>query len=164
MSEDQSLPALDSAALRALEDEAGEGVSRRFVEEYLLMLPTRAAKILNCLTGTDPEPANEALISLRVTSAMVGALRLRSFCYDLERALKRGESPVVVSVKPLLFANIWLVVDAAAGLGYCPARLLPASTIRRPGPRCEDARRRRVRGPTADPAEGPAAVSSNIPV
>lgn len=71
----------------ALVQTTGEGVSRRFVEEYLLMLPTRAAKIFNCLTGTDPEPANKALIILRVTSAMAGALRLRTFCYDLKRAL-----------------------------------------------------------------------------
>lgn len=164
MSEDQSLPVLDSAALRALEDDAGEGVSRRFVEEYLLMLPTRAAKILNCLTATDPKLDNEAIVSLRVTSAMVGALRLRRFCYDLERALKRGDSPAAVSVKPLLFANIWLVVDAAAGLRYYPARPLPASAIRRPGPQYENCRRRRAAGPTADPAEGPAAVSSNISI
>lgn len=121
-------------------------MSRRFVEEYLLMLPTRAAKIFNSLTGTDPEPANEALISLRVTSAMAGALRLRTFCCDLKRALKRGESPAAVSVRPLLFANIWLVVDAAAGLGYCPTRPLPASTTRRPGPQYEDCRRRRAAG------------------
>lgn len=129
----QSLPVLDSAALKVLEDEAGEGASRRFVEEYLLMLPARAAKILKGLTGEDPEPANRALISLRVTSAMVGALRLEGFCDDLERALERGQSPATVSVKPVLFANIRLVVHAAAGQGYFPTHPLAASTARRAG-------------------------------
>lgn len=144
--EDQSLPVLDSAVLRALQDEAGEGVSRRFVEEYRLLLTTRAAKILNCLTATDPKPANEALISLRVTSAMAGALRLRSFVTIWNERLKGGESPPAACVKPLLFANMWLMVHAAAGLGYRPARPLPASTIRRPGPQYEDYRRRRAAG------------------
>lgn len=41
--DEQSLPVLDAAALGVLEDEAGDDVSRRFVEEYLLMLPARAA-------------------------------------------------------------------------------------------------------------------------
>lgn len=51
MGEGQSLPVLDRAALKDLEDEAGEGPSRRFVEEYLLMLPTRAAIILKAWPG-----------------------------------------------------------------------------------------------------------------
>jgi hypothetical protein len=74
--ENQSLPVLDGIALTFLEVEAGDPVTRRFVEEYLLMLPVRAARILKGLAGEDPEPGGQALMSLRVTSSMVGALRL----------------------------------------------------------------------------------------
>lgn len=126
MGDDQSLPVLDAAALRVLEDEAGDGVSRRFVEEYLLMLPARAARILKGVAGEDPELAGDALVSLRVTSAMAGALRLKGLCADLERVLERGHSPGPVHVKTVLFANIRLVVHAAAGLGYFPAHPQPA--------------------------------------
>lgn len=129
--EDQSLPVLDSAALSVLEDEAGEGASRRFVEEYLLMLPARAARILKGLAGEDPEPTSRALISLRVTSAMAGALRIEGLCSDLERAIELGQNPGAVSVKTVLFANIRLVIHAAAGQGYFPAHSQPAGTARR---------------------------------
>lgn len=47
----QSLPVLDSAAIGALQDEAGEVVARRFVEEYLLMLPARAAQYSKAYPG-----------------------------------------------------------------------------------------------------------------
>lgn len=135
--EDQNLQVLDSAALNVLKDEAGDGASRRFVEEYLLMLPTRAARIIKGLAGEDPEPTSRALISLRVTSAMAGALRLEGFCADLERALERGRNPGTVSVKQLLFANIRLVVHAAAGQGYFPTHPQPVCTARRAAPRYE---------------------------
>lgn len=121
MVEDQNLPVLDSSALTVLKDEAGEDISRRFVEEYLLMLPTRADRILKGLTGEDPEPAIQALISLRVASAMAGALRLEGVCDDLKRALERGQRPAAVFVKIVLVGNIRLVVDAAAVQGYFPA-------------------------------------------
>lgn len=134
MVDDQSLPVLDSAALKVLDDEAGGSASRRFVEEYLLMLPTRAARILKGLAGEDPELASQALISLRVTSAMVGALRLEGLCADLERALARGHNLSTVCVKTVLFSNIRLVVHAAAGQGYFPAHPQPAGTARRVGP------------------------------
>lgn len=127
----QSLPILDSAAIGALQDEAGEVVARRFVEEYLLMLPARAARVFKGLSGEDPELASEALISLKVTSAMVGALRLEALCADLERALENGQGPGVVSVKAVLFANIRLVVHASAGQGYFPAHPHPVGTARR---------------------------------
>lgn len=103
--EGQSLPVLDRGALRDFEDEAGEGPSRRFVEEYLLMLRTRAAIILNGLAGKDTEAASRTLTSLGVTSAMAGALRLEGFCDGLERALERGHSPAVVAVKSILAAK-----------------------------------------------------------
>lgn len=55
MVDDQNLQVLDGAALKVLEDEAGEAVTR-FLEDYLLMLPARAARILRGLAGEDPEP------------------------------------------------------------------------------------------------------------
>lgn len=39
--EGQSVPVLDRDALRVLDGETGERASRRFVEEYLRMLPAR---------------------------------------------------------------------------------------------------------------------------
>lgn len=134
MGDYQSLPVLDSAALRVLKEEAGDDASRRFVEEYLLMLPVRGARILKGLAGEDPEPASRALISLRVTSAMAGALRLEKLCNYLERALERGESPGTVSVKTVLFANVRLVVHAAAGQGYFPAHPQPVQMATRACP------------------------------
>lgn len=163
MGEDQSLPVLDSAALKVLEDEAGESASRRFVEEYLLMLPTRAAKVLKGLAGEDLEPANRALISLRVTSAMAGALRLEGFCDDLERALERGEGPATVSVKRVLFANIRLVVYAAAWQGYFPTGRYPQVRSEGPSPRYEDTDVEALLLRNNTRSKGPTAVSFKRP-
>jgi hypothetical protein len=119
---DQDLPVLDDGALQDLKEEAGEAVAQQFMEEYLVMLPVRAAKIFKGLTRGDTETTLEAIISLRVTSGMAGARRLESYCGGLESALKHGHSPDMTAVKAVLFANIRLVVREASRRGHLPPK------------------------------------------
>ena len=121
------LPVLDDGALQALKDEAGEAVAQQFMEEYLVMLPVRAAKIFKGLTRGDDETTLEAIISLRVSSAMAGAQRLESYCASLESALKHGHSPDMAAVRAVLFANIRLVVREASRRGHLPPKSHGAS-------------------------------------
>ncbi|MBT2555998.1 hypothetical protein [Arthrobacter sp. ISL-5] len=124
MTEDpgQDLPALDDGALQDLKDDAGEAVAGAFIEEYLLMLPARAAKIFKALTREDTGESLDAVVSLRTSSAMAGALRLESYCRDLETALKQGHSPDVTAVKAVLFANIRQVIREASRRGHLPPK------------------------------------------
>ncbi|MBT2548030.1 Hpt domain-containing protein [Arthrobacter sp. ISL-65] len=118
----QDLSALDDGALQDLKDDAGEAVARAFIEEYLLMLPARAAKIVRALTREDTVESLDAVVSLRTSSAMAGALRLESYCRDLERGLKRGHSPDVTAVTAGLFSNIRQVIREASRRGHLPPR------------------------------------------
>jgi HPt (histidine-containing phosphotransfer) domain-containing protein len=118
----QDLPVLDDGALQNLKDEAGEAVAQQYMEEYLVMLPVRAAKIFKGLTRGDAETTLEAIISLRVSSGMAGAQRLEAYCGTLESALKQGHSPDMTAVKAVLFANIRQVVREASRRGHLPPK------------------------------------------
>jgi HPt (histidine-containing phosphotransfer) domain-containing protein len=118
----QDLPVLDDGALQNLKDEAGEAVAQQYMEEYLVMLPLRAAKIFKGLTRGDAETTLEAIISLRVSSGMAGAQRLEAYCGTLESALKQGHSPDMTAVKAVLFANIRQVVREASRRGHLPPK------------------------------------------
>jgi HPt (histidine-containing phosphotransfer) domain-containing protein len=122
VADDHELPVLDSSTLRSMADEAGLRTAQTFMDEYLQLLPKRAASVMRGLAGEDPAPALEALVSLKVTSAMAGALRLEGYCHKLEQALKRGHRPDPATVKAVLFANIRLLVREAARQGHLPAQ------------------------------------------
>ncbi|GAB15592.1 hypothetical protein ARGLB_085_02770 [Arthrobacter globiformis NBRC 12137] len=118
----QDLPVLDDGALQDLTEEAGEEVAQKFMEEYLVMLPVRAAKIFKGLTRGDTDTTLEAIISLRASSGMAGAQRLEAYCRSLESALKHGHNPDMTAVKAVLFANIRQVVREASRRGHLPPK------------------------------------------
>ena len=118
----QDLPVLDDGALQVLRDEAGADAAQQFMEEYLVMLPVRAAKIFKGLTRGDTETTLDAITSLRVSSGMAGAQRLEAYCGTLENALKHGHAPDITAVKAVLFANIRLVVREASRRGHLPLK------------------------------------------
>jgi histidine phosphotransfer protein HptB len=122
LSEEGLPPLLDPDAFQTMKDEAGDTVASAFMEEYLMMLPVRAAKIFKGLASAELAPAVEAITSLKVSSAMAGALRLEAYCSDLERALKHGQTPGQAAVKTELFANMRLVIREASRQGHLRRR------------------------------------------
>ena len=122
MTEEELPQVLDTDTFHALADEVGDAVASAFLDEYLTMLPARAAKIFKGLAGNDLEPTLEAIISLKASSAMAGAFRLEAYCCDLERALKLGRAPDLEAVKAVLFANIRLVIREASRQGHLRRR------------------------------------------
>jgi HPt (histidine-containing phosphotransfer) domain-containing protein len=122
VADDQDLPVLDSRVLRSLADEAGPPVAQAYIDDYLQLLPVRAATILRGLAAEDQTDAIEGLVSLRVTSAMAGALRLEGYCRKLEQALKHGHRADPAAVKAVLFANIRLLVREARRQGHLPSQ------------------------------------------
>ena len=118
MTEEDLPPVLDTDTFHAWKDEVGDAVATAFLDEYLTMLPARAAKIFKGLAGNDLEPTLEAIISLKTSSAMVGAFRLEAYCSDLERALKLGRAPDQGAIRVVLSANMRLVIREASRQGH----------------------------------------------
>ncbi|MFE5837444.1 Hpt domain-containing protein [Arthrobacter sp. NPDC056493] len=87
---DPSVPAYDAVVLMELAHEAGETAAKRFLDEYWELLPRRQDRILSHLANGDMEAAEDAIISLKITSAMVGAVRLSSYCGHLQDQLSLG--------------------------------------------------------------------------
>jgi HPt (histidine-containing phosphotransfer) domain-containing protein len=59
-----------------------------FLRTYLEMLPNRLKRIASAIEDQDDESALDSVLSLKVTSTMVGALRMEQRCRDLELELR----------------------------------------------------------------------------
>ena len=114
------IPVLDAGPLQVLAAEVGPAFAEAFIDDYLQMLPERASKILRALAGGDPRMAADAVVSLRATSAMAGALRLERCCKELESRIRRGQRLEPDAVRAVLYANIRLLVREAGRQGYLP--------------------------------------------
>jgi HPt (histidine-containing phosphotransfer) domain-containing protein len=117
------VPVLDGGPLQALANEVGPAFAQAFIDDFLQMLPGRAAKILHGLAGGDLRAARDAVVSLKATSAMAGALRLERCCQELELRIRRGQRLDPLAVKAVLYANIRLLVREAARQGHIPRSL-----------------------------------------
>jgi HPt (histidine-containing phosphotransfer) domain-containing protein len=90
---DESLPVLDPTPLLALADEAGDAVAQRFLVEYLNLLPARVSRVIGGLSSSDVESSRDAVVSLKVSSAMAGATRMEHYCLELEDRLTARTMP-----------------------------------------------------------------------
>lgn len=81
---------LDPLAMRRLAEDTGPDVALRFLGDYLGMLPGRLDRILQALTEKDAKASLDALISLRTTSCMSGALDAAASCRELESLVRNG--------------------------------------------------------------------------
>ncbi|HET7399319.1 MAG TPA: Hpt domain-containing protein [Intrasporangium sp.] len=83
---------LDERVLARLGDEVGDReAALRFAAAYLGLLPTRVDRVCAACTASDSEAAEDAVLSLRVTSAMVGASLLMGLAAEVEMAVTRGD-------------------------------------------------------------------------
>lgn len=78
---------LDPAPLAARADDAGDTAAQRFFAAYLDLLLSRVSKIIGNLTSSDAGASREAVVSLNVTSAMAGAVRMEHYCRQVEDRL-----------------------------------------------------------------------------
>ena len=124
----EDTPVLDTGPLQVLATEVGPAFAEAFMDDYLQMLPERASKILRALASGDPRMAADAVVSLRATSAMAGALRLERCCSELEARIRRGQRLEPDAIRAVLYANIRLLVREASRQGHLP----------RPRPKSQD--------------------------
>jgi HPt (histidine-containing phosphotransfer) domain-containing protein len=86
------LPLIDAAVLEELEDElAGSGLAQRFVRDYAAMWDLRLARLGSAVDSQDEASALDAVISLKISSAMVGGVRLAKLAELLEGLIRRGD-------------------------------------------------------------------------
>lgn len=85
----QDLPLVDAAVLQDLEDQLGQpDVAWTFANDYAAMWAHRLRNLTESVEREDRPAALDALISLKVSSAMVGGLRLAE---TLEATLREGD-------------------------------------------------------------------------
>jgi HPt (histidine-containing phosphotransfer) domain-containing protein len=86
------LPLVDAAVLEELEDElAGSGLAQRFARDYAAMWDQRCSRLAAAVASQDSESALDAVISLKISSAMVGGVRLAKLAELLEVLIRQGE-------------------------------------------------------------------------
>lgn len=86
------LPLVDAAVLEELEDElAGSGLAQRFARDYAAMWDQRYARLAAAVDNQDRDSALDAVISLKITSMMVGGLRLAKLAELLEAVIRIGD-------------------------------------------------------------------------
>lgn len=86
------LPLIDAAVLDELEDElAGSGLAQRFARDYAAMWDVRLARLGSAVDSQDEASALDAVISLKISSAMVGGVRLARLAELLEGLIRQGD-------------------------------------------------------------------------
>ncbi|MBT2549664.1 Hpt domain-containing protein [Arthrobacter sp. ISL-65] len=103
---------LDPNPLLCLVEDAGAEVAEGFFRTYLQMLPVRTAKLTRALLGGNQEAALDAVLSLKSTSRMAGAVRLARLCAELEGKVRAG-SVVCRSAESSLLEQQRLIMEYA---------------------------------------------------
>ncbi|MHA7197781.1 signal peptidase I [Arthrobacter alkaliphilus] len=82
------LPAFDHRPLKRLAREMkSKEAAEKFAASYAKLLPQRVNKISHALSTGNDDLAMDAVLSLKTSSSMVGALRMEQHCVRLEHAL-----------------------------------------------------------------------------
>jgi len=86
------LPLVDAAVLEELEEElAGTGMAQRFARDYAALWDQRYSRLAAAVQQHDGDSALDAAISLKISSAMVGGLRLARLAELLEAMIRSGD-------------------------------------------------------------------------
>jgi HPt (histidine-containing phosphotransfer) domain-containing protein len=89
---DELLPLVDASILVDLEDQLnGSELAVRFAREYAAMWDQRYTRLAAAVKSEDRAAALDAIISLKITSAMVGGVRLARLAEILEKVIRQGD-------------------------------------------------------------------------
>lgn len=94
---------LDLDKIRALADELGSpDPALRFLTKYLSMLPHRVKRIVTAVEQGDAEETTIAVLSLKVSSFMVGAVDTETQCRALEMMIRNDRFDDATRALPAL--------------------------------------------------------------
>lgn len=99
----RALPAFDRRPLKRLAREMkSKEAAEKFAAAYAKLLPQRVDKISHALTTGDNDLAMDAVLSLKTSSSMVGALRMEQHCVRLELALVKTDHTAAIQAGELV--------------------------------------------------------------
>lgn len=88
----QALPLVDPLVLQELEEDLGRpDLATNFAKDYVVMWERRERRLIASVQEEDLTAALDAVISLKVSSTMVGALRLAFLAQTLEARVRSGD-------------------------------------------------------------------------
>lgn len=88
----ENLPLMDPAVLQDMEEQLGLGdIAWNFANDYASMWAERQRCLIDSVQCEDRSAALDAASSLKVSSAMVGGLRLARLAEALESTIRGGE-------------------------------------------------------------------------
>ena len=97
------LPLLDAAVLHTMEEQLGRpDIAWNFANDYAGMWVERQRCLVDSVEREDRMAALDAVISLKVSSAMVGGLRLARLAEALEAILRKGDLRAGASVLAMI--------------------------------------------------------------
>ncbi|HEU4666841.1 MAG TPA: hypothetical protein VFS79_04190 [Arthrobacter sp.] len=82
---------LDDRRLRKLAEDITCAVAEQFATDYGGMLPHRILRIREAIRAGDREAALDAVLSLKTSSALIGALTMELICVHLQHAIDRAD-------------------------------------------------------------------------
>jgi hypothetical protein len=89
---EEVLPLVDTSILEDLEEELnGSELAVRFARDYAAMWDLRYTRLAAAVESQDRAAALDAIISLKITSTMVGGLRLARLAETLENVIRQGD-------------------------------------------------------------------------
>lgn len=98
-----ALPLVDRTVLEDLAEELGRpDLARHFAMDYSVLWGQRERRLIDSFERADQAAAIEATISLKVSSAMVGGLRLAYLAQLLQAAVQEGDLRNGASVLALI--------------------------------------------------------------
>ncbi|MDQ6755034.1 MAG: Hpt domain-containing protein [Actinomycetota bacterium] len=83
----------EESGVLLLAADAGFASALGFAGTFLSMLPGRVGRIQRALADCDCESALDAVLSLKISSSMAGAVEMEHLCLDLEAQLRGGTLP-----------------------------------------------------------------------
>ena len=87
-----SAPLLDQETLDDLEDQVGSReIAVTFARDFTDMWSERFERLCAALEAKDAASAHDAILSLKITSAMLGAFRLVNLAAELEHAVNQSD-------------------------------------------------------------------------
>jgi HPt (histidine-containing phosphotransfer) domain-containing protein len=108
---------LDPASIRRLaEDLENPNIALIFLGEFLFMLPGRMQRILETLADRDAKAALDAILSLKTTSSMAGAVKAEFCCWRIESLIRCGRFEEASESAQLLQRIVTALVAAGPDL------------------------------------------------
>ncbi|MFK4296034.1 signal peptidase I [Arthrobacter sp. GAS37] len=99
----RALPAFDRRPLKRLAREMkSKEAAEKFAAAYARLLPHRVDKISHALSTGNSDLAMDAVLSLKTSSSMVGALRMEQHCVRLEHALVTTDHTAAIEAGELV--------------------------------------------------------------